>query len=285
MSGIAEIGKPFWKKKDICKKLTPEIKEYLWGREEWILSSLQKGLEGIPIMVKIIQAKKPLSIQVHPDDTYAKAKEESPGKTEMWYILECEKEAFLYYGLKHRISREELQKRIQNQTITEVCNKVKVKKGDVYFVPAGMLHAIGRGLTLAEVQQNSNLTYRLYDYGRKDENNHLRPLHLEKAKDVMEYHPSLFKNRPMVSRREREGGYETLLTSCPFFRVTRLEIKGLMKQCIVESFQFLYVADGSISLFLEKEELELNQGENLFLSGRKREYRLKGRAEVLLIEP
>lgn len=284
MNGIAAIERPYWREKKICRSLEKLNKEYLWGTEEWILSSCQEGMEQIPVMVKIIRAQKPLSIQVHPDDLYAKAFEKSPGKTEMWYILDCKKDAYLYYGFKHKITREELKKRIRNQTLTEVCKKVSVKKGDVYFVPAGMLHAIGGGITLAEVQQNSNLTYRLFDYGRMDENNRPRILHLAKAMDVLGCQPAFFGKHPLGPRVEREGGYETLLASCPYFSVLRLEIEGRRILKRKGEFHFLYLVDGEITVHYEKEEICLSQEDNLFLCGENRQYTLEGTGEVLLIK-
>ena len=165
------------------KKLAPIQKQYIWGTEDWMLSDLHEEVEHSPLLVKIITAKEKLSVQVHPGNEYAKEKENSTGKTEMWYVLNCEPDAFLYYGLKHKISANEFIKRIKNDTILEVCQKVKVKKGDVFYIPAGLLHAIGKGIKVAEVQQNSNITYRVYDYHRQDAEHNFRPLHIKQAEE------------------------------------------------------------------------------------------------------
>ena len=157
-------------------KLKPVRKNYIWGTEDWMLSRLHEGLEDIPLLIKIITAREALSVQVHPEDALAWELEGARGKTEMWYVLACEPGAYLYYGLKHRISVNEFQKRIQNQTILEVCQRTAVKKGDVFFIPAGQIHAIGKGITVAEVQQSSDITYRVYDYNRKDGNHQRREL-------------------------------------------------------------------------------------------------------------
>lgn len=109
----------------------------------------------------------------------------------MWYVLDCEPGAYLYYGLKHKISEDEFRKRIQNQTILEVCRKMPVKKGDVFYIPAGLLHAIGAGITVAEIQQSSDVTYRVYDYNRENANHEKRPLHIEKAALVAGFMPPL----------------------------------------------------------------------------------------------
>ena len=122
--------------------------------------------EQFPILTKFIDAKNNLSIQVHPSNEYALKNEHQYGKTEMWYVLDCEPGAFLYYGFDHEISKAEFEERIKNNTLTEVLNAVPVHKGDCFFIPAGTLHAICKGIVIAEVQQNSNVTYRVYDYGR-----------------------------------------------------------------------------------------------------------------------
>ena len=124
--------------------------------------------DKFPILIKFIDAKKDLSIQVHPDDDYALKNEGQYGKTEMWYIMECDEGSFVYYGFSREVSKEELQERIKNKTLPEVLNKVEIQKADVLFIEPGTIHAIGKGNVIAEIQQNSNVTYRVYDYGRKE---------------------------------------------------------------------------------------------------------------------
>lgn len=229
MSGLSEIGR-------ICRvdredamekeiiRLEPMIKEYIWGREEWLFSSLHPRLSQVPFLIKEIVANDALSLQVHPGDDFAKKEEGSRGKTEMWYILDCEPGAFLYYGLKYRADSEEIAKRIENQTILEICQKVVVTPGDIFYLPAGVIHAIGGGIRLLEVQQNSDITYRLYDYERTDRNNMRRPLHLPKALQVSDYMPPSFGHQPMNSRIRKEGYAYTLLVQCAFFKVVLYEV-------------------------------------------------------------
>lgn len=126
-----------------------------------MLSWLHEGLEEIPLLIKIIRAGEALSVQVHPGDDLAGELEASRGKTEMWYVLDFEPGAFLYYGLKHRISVNEFRKRLQNGSILEVCRKVPVKKGDVFYIPAGVIHAIGKGITVAARRASSICSFRL----------------------------------------------------------------------------------------------------------------------------
>ena len=121
------------------------------------------AFEKFPLLIKFIDAKNQLSVQVHPDDDFALLNENEYGKNEMWYILDCEPDSFIYFGLKRDVSQEELRQRALNNTITEVLNKVMVKPGDTFFVKSGTIHAIGAGVLICEIQQNSNCTYRLYD--------------------------------------------------------------------------------------------------------------------------
>lgn len=206
-------------------KLTPVTKEYIWGREDWMLSWLHEGMEEVPLLIKIIHAREALSVQVHPGDDFAQKTEQKSGKTEMWYVLDCEPGAYLYYGLKHRISEEEFRKRIRNQTILEVCRKVPVKRGDVFYIPSGLLHAIGAGITVAEIQQSSDLTYRVYDYNRENEAHEKRPLHIDQAAQVAGFMPPLAGHHPMGQRVQKNGYSRTLLVQCPYFVVQLYEIE------------------------------------------------------------
>ena len=137
-----------------------------------------------PVLIKLIDAKDNLSIQVHPDDEYAKKVENSFGKTEMWYVVDCEPDAYLYYGFNREISKDEFRTRINENTLLEVLNKVSIKKGDVFFITAGTVHAICKGTLIAEIQQNSDITYRVYDYGRVGKDGKPRELHVDKAIEV-----------------------------------------------------------------------------------------------------
>ena len=143
--------------------------------------------KDFPLLIKFIDARDFLSIQVHPDDTLAKERHNSFGKTEMWYVISAVEGAGLYSGFSQEITPEEYVERIENNTITDVLQFHEVKSGDVFFLPAGRVHAIGKGIFIAEIQQNSNITYRIYDYNRKDQNGNGRELHTELAKDAIDY--------------------------------------------------------------------------------------------------
>ena len=265
-------------------KLNPILKNYIWGREEWILSDLHEEVEHTPLLVKVITAEDHLSVQVHPGDEYALEKEHSVGKTEMWYVLDCEPDAYLYYGLKHKISVEEFIKRIKNDSILEICQKVKVKKGDVFYIPAGMLHAIGKGITVAEVQQNSNITYRVYDYHRQDENQDFRPLHIKQAEDVTGFMPPLQGHRPMGQRVLRNGNYTTLLVRCPYFQVKRIEVETLWKRGASGTHQSILVLNGNGILVHQDTEIELKKGDSIYIPKGAGNYEVRGNVQFILSE-
>lgn len=144
------------------KTLSAYIREKGFG----ILGRNCRRFSDFPILIKLIDAHDNLSVQVHPDNGYALRNEGQYGKTEMWYIVDCEPGAFLYYGFSRPVSEEEFRRRIADNTLLEVLNRVDVQKGDVLFIESGTIHAIGKGIVIAEIQQNSNITYRVYDYGR-----------------------------------------------------------------------------------------------------------------------
>ena len=170
--------------------------EYLKCHPEAV-GSFGKAFPFFPTLIKLIDAKKALSIQVHPDDSFALSREGQYGKTEMWIVLEREEGAFLYFGFQKDYTEEEIRKAIEEECFPSLLCKVMVEPGDVFFIPAGTVHAIGAGILLAEVQQNSNLTYRVYDYGRKDAQGNIRELHVEKALEVM--------NRKQLSAYRQEA--------------------------------------------------------------------------------
>ena len=170
------------------------FKEFIKDNKE-LLGTKGSKYEEFPLLIKFIDAKADLSVQVHPDDEYAKIHENSYGKTEAWYILDCDEGAELIYGFNKQLTADEFRKSIADNTFLEYVNKVKVKKGDVFFISAGTLHAIGSGILLAEVQQNCNTTYRVYDYNRLVDGKP-RELHVEKALDVTDTVPPVRSGDP-----------------------------------------------------------------------------------------
>ena len=231
-----------------------------------VSGSLAEKFPVFPVLIKLIDAKLPLSVQVHPDDSYAEKREGGLGKTEMWLILEREEGAFLYYGFKKEYTKEEVRAAIEGQYLTDYLEKVPVEKGDVFFIPAGTVHAIGAGIVIAEIQENSNLTYRVYDYGRKDKNGKERELHIAKALDVMHCEPA---GRGKAVDEEISGGCRRL-ASCPYFTVDRAflrEGEKLIKSVGKESFlsAILLNGQGKVQEEAGGRELSAEKGNSFFI--------------------
>lgn len=186
-----------------------------------------------PLLVKLIDSDASLSIQVHPDDNYAKANENSNGKTEMWIILEAEEDSYLYLGLKADTSKEELKEKTKDDGLLDLLNKVYVKPGDIYLIRPGTIHAIGKGITLLEIQQSSNITYRLYDFNRVDQNGNKRELHLSKALDVINFHAYHPENLKHEERIHTE-----------YFNVYPAFCKGERQYLFPDSFAVITVTEG-----------------------------------------
>lgn len=237
----------------------------------------------LPILFKIIDAKKDLSVQVHPDDDYAYKYEGQAGKTEVWYILQAKPKSRLYCGFKKKIDKKEFSQRIKNNTLTEVLQSLEAKKGDVFFIPAGTIHAIGKGIVLAEVQQNSDLTYRLYDYGRKDAQGKTRPLHIDKGLEVIDLTPGL-KNKKFAPIPLKSKTHITTLANSPYFVVKSLTIdKGIELLVLDDTYQALFVVKGNFVLHYQDQKFPLSMGETIFLPADLGTYFLQGKGEVLLI--
>ena len=223
-----------------------------------------------PMLIKLIDAAKDLSVQVHPGDRYARRHEHQPGKAEMWYVLEAEPGAAVYYGFARAVTRKEIRRSLQDNTLTKLLQRVPVSAGDRFFIPPGTVHAIGAGILMAEIQQNSNVTYRLYDYGRLDADGYPRPLQIEQALAVLE--PG-----PVASTWKRSRH----LASCPSFTVDLLrgEAAGC---CDGESFcSFLFTA-GSGELCCGGQTEPVTAGECWLLPAGSGEWQLRGNTTALL---
>ncbi len=256
--------------------------------EEQGASVLGKNAEKFsyfPILIKLIDAKGNLSVQVHPDNDYALRVEGEYGKTEMWYVVDCEPGASLLYGFQQEISKEEFCRRIEDGTLLDVCNRVPVKKGDVFFIEAGTLHAIGEGILICEIQQNSNTTYRVYDYGRVGVDGKPRALHVEQAKDVTRLAPPQKKPGALAELHIFPDAEAQLLASCEYFTVYRFVLEGQMGLKAGDaSFQAITVLDGRMRITSETGTIDLSKGETGFLPAGLGYYEVFGRAEFILSE-
>lgn len=239
--------------------------------------------DRFPILIKFIDAKQPLSVQIHPDDEYALEIEGEYGKNEVWYIMDCEPGASLYCGLSQKTSKEEIKRRIADNTIIEILNEVKVKKGDVVFIKAGTIHAIGAGILICEIQQNSNSTYRLYDYDRRDKYGNLRELHLDKALDVVDVEPYVRNNdKPEILQSDKNFEVERLV-QCKYFECFKYTIQNKAKIPVDDaSFVSVIFLSGSGNITVDKRTLEFKAGESFFVTAGKKNIIIHGESECIV---
>ena len=240
------------------------------------------GEQEFPLLVKLIDAREDLSIQVHPDDDYAFHHEHGGrGKTECWYIVDCDEEADIIVG-HHARSKEELAQMIREHQWTSLLSVHKIKKGDFFFIPAGTVHAIGAGLLIAEVQQSSNLTYRVYDYGRVGADGKPRELHIAKALDVAKRERPETPVGPTEPAHDVPGGRLQPLVACDRFNVSELTVSGLMEENVTpESFVSLLCLEGEGALLCGGESLALAKGQSVFLPAGMGACRLAGKMRLL----
>ncbi len=297
-------------------KLKPVFKDYIWGghnlhdqfnmqcneytAEAWLLSCHQNGISLIenksfenmpliefinknkwvtgykcndefPVIVKLIDAQDNLSVQVHPTGKDC--------KNEMWYIVDCEENSQILYGLKEDISKKEFEKNIKNNTITEIMNKVPVHKGDVFHINAGTLHAIGKGIIVAEIQQSSDVTYRVYDYNRKDKSGNSRQLHIKEALEVMD-----FKCPTEIYHKTYTKDNIKILNECEFFKVYEISTEDeYLISNDKSSFSHIMIMEGSgvISDYSKVYAENFKKGESFFLSSGC-DYIIKGKSKIIL---
>lgn len=217
-----------------------------------------------PLLIKFIDARDNLSIQVHPDDELAKKRHNSFGKTEMWYVVKATPDAILYSGFSKQIDAEEYVRRIADNTIMDVMKQYKVKEGDVFFLPAGRVHAIGSGCFIAEIQQTSNITYRIYDYNRKDADGNERELHTELAKDAIDYTLSSDYQTHYMPQKDKV----VELVQCDYFTTNLLKLDQSMKRdfSTLDSFVVYICMDGLAKITDDKNnELTIHQGQTVLI--------------------
>lgn len=297
-------------------KLYPVLKDYLWGgrklkdlfgrengervvAESWEVSvhtdgesrtqsgtfseylkdnpqAVDRSGSAFPVLIKYIDAKQNLSVQVHPDDEYAQRVERDNGKTEMWYVVEADEGAGIYCGFRRDTSKEEFLRGVKEGTVEELLNFIPVKKGDCFLIKAGTVHAIGAGCVICEVQQSSNVTYRVYDYNRRDANGNYRQLHVEKAVEVIDF--CAFRDETGRSDSEKvEGGSVRTLTDCKYFCCRELRLNGTFREQNATSFTAVNVLDGDGEI----DGIPFQKGDSFFVPcGEK--YSLQGSATLIL---
>lgn len=261
-------------------KLKPFYSEKVWGYEQWVLSTHKNGHakiedsqldlmeyigEELPILNKIIQANDTLSVQVHPDDEFSRLHEDDNGKTECWYILEATEEAYLICGIKDNHTKESFAKVIEDGNIEDHLEKISVSPGDMIYIPSGTVHAITGGLKLIEVQQSSDVTYRMYDWGRD------REVHIEKSLEVIDY------------EGKNKGGKIDNFTKLetPYFTVEKIEVKDFYKDFVdEEEFHSYTVISGSGKIESKDESVQLEKEETIYIPNGV-EYKIDGELELL----
>ena len=245
----------------------------------------------LPILIKFIDAKKDLSVQVHPDDEYAKLYERGQlGKTEMWYVLDAAKDAKLVYGFYHDMDKKKLRHSIENGTVEKYLQKVPVHRDDVFFIEAGTVHAIGAGALIAEIQENSNLTYRLYDYNRRDKQGKLRELHVDKALDVVDLRRSSEPRQPLRVLKYQRGWASELLCRCQYFQVERMLLNTESCREMADfytdknSFQVLLCTSGcGLLLYGGSGVLQFFKGDCIFVPAGSVPLKIHGSAQMLKV--
>lgn len=260
--------------------LTELIKLY---REDLVGKNVYERFGNqFPLLFKLIAAQDDLSIQVHPDDEVALERHNSFGKTEMWYVLDAEPDRELIIGFQEDTTQEEYLHALSEGKLEDLLQKVKVKTGDVFFIPAGLVHAIGKGVVLAEIQQSSDLTYRIYDYKRVDEFGHERQLHTEEALDVIDYKAS---KEPKIIYSDALNELATLV-SCKYFTTNLLRFNEKLQRFYgtLDSFVVYMCLDGGFEIIIEEQTIMVNKGETVLIPASILEVALLPEGEVTVLE-
>ena len=262
--------------------LVHELKGRLVGEENY-----QRFGDEFPLLIKFIDARKDLSIQVHPNDETAHRQGKERGKTEMWYCLgdretgrQGDKEKpFLYNGLKKQITPKEYKQMVENDTITDALAQYEVHEGDVFFIPAGRIHAIGAGCFVAEIQQTSDVTYRIYDFKRKDKDGNYRELHTKEAAESIDY--TVLDNYRTDYRLPQDEGVEVV--SCPYFTTAVYDLTNPMTldYSELDSFVILIAVKGAGRLLCEGEEMTFQMGDTVLIPATTNEVKVEGEVKFL----
>jgi mannose-6-phosphate isomerase len=291
-------------------KFKPLVKQMLWGSESWEISGVENNetvvigdgrslnqlvreMKGelvgeanyqrfgneFPLLIKFIDAKQDLSIQVHPTDEIAHRQGKPRGKTEMWYVMDSAPEAKLYNGLKKQITPEQYKQMVADDTICDALAQYSVKEGDCFFIPAGRIHSIGAGCYLAEIQQTSDVTYRIYDFKRKDKDGNYRQLHTQEASESINY--TVLKDyRTQYTPQKNES---QLLVECPYFNTAVYDLtEGMtIDYSELDSFVILIGLKGEGKLMIDGEETDFKAGETILVPASVQEVRTEGTVKFL----
>ncbi|PWG05123.1 type I phosphomannose isomerase catalytic subunit [Polaribacter aquimarinus] len=245
------------KGKDL-KELILEHKSSLVGAKVY-----SKFRDKFPVLIKFVDAKKPLSVQVHPNDKLALKRHNSLGKTEMWYVMQADKEASIIVGFQKEVNSKTYLHHLKNKSLTDILNIDKVKKGDVYFIPTGTVHAIGAGVLFAEIQQTSDITYRIYDWDRPNSDGTYRELHTEEALEAIDY--SAKESYKTNYTKQQNSSSE--IVSCPYFTTNVLPLMGkiALNHSDKDSFVIYICVDGDVEFKYQNQVEKLKKGETILV--------------------
>ncbi|RXP45937.1 mannose-6-phosphate isomerase [Lutibacter sp. HS1-25] len=258
----------------LLKNLIEDFKEDLVGSAVY-----KKFGNTFPLLFKFIDANDDLSIQLHPNDELAQKRHNSFGKTEMWYVVDADKQSKLYVGFDKQYTKDQYLSKFNNGEILEMVNDVEVAKGDVFFIETGTVHAIGKGVLIAEIQQTSDLTYRIFDWNRTDDNGISRELHTDLALDAFDFSKTQIEK---ISYQNKSNQAENLVT-CEYFTTNKLNIKGNFKKELskCDSFVVYMCVEGSGSITIGTNITEFVKGETILIPAIVNEVEIKGSAELL----
>ncbi len=259
-------------------------KLFKYSKDE-MMGEKSKDYDEFPLLIKIIDAEKRLSLQVHPNDEYAKNYENGQnGKDEVWYVIDAKENAKLVLGLKENVTKEMFLQAVKDETISEIINEIPVEAGDVINIPAGLLHAIEEGVIIAEVQQNSDLVYRVNDWNRVDENGESRELHIDKAIDVIDFDHKISKQKISGKVLELGKNMMTTLTENKHFVINKLDLLGSFNESTIDSGMLIYTCiKGGFVISWNDKLLEVSVGESLLIPMCVNDYKLFGEAGILRV--
>lgn len=261
------------------KKITEVIHSY---SEEILGESYKQYKDKFPLLFKFIDANDKLSVQVHPDDNYAMANEGELGKTEMWFVIDAKPRAKIVYGLKEGTTKEAFQLAVEHRNIENTLTEIEVKPGDVFFIPSGTIHAIGEGIVIAEIQQNSDTTYRVFDWNRVGLDGMPRQLHIEKSLDTINFAQDVNKASLKGISKVGQGYLSTHYVCCPYFTVEVLDIIDRYK--VIQKpkmFEVLMCIEGSFNMLYNNREESLMLGELILIPAGMKDYRIEGKGKII----
>lgn len=262
------------------------LREVIQSHPEYLgLHSESKG--DLPVLVKLIDAYDDLSVQVHPDDEYANANENGQsGKTEMWYVLDASDDAHIIYGLNTSVSKKTMREALDTDSVEKLLKRIPIEKDDIFIIPAGTIHSICKGALIAEIQENSDLTYRLYDYNRIDKDGNRRELQIDKALDVANLAALETPKQPLRLLKYRPGVASELLARCKYFEVHRMIVNTELKQKVAYqsdemSFRVLLCISGCGIIRFDDEILDIYKGDCVFVPASSMELLIHGQLQFL----